>query len=97
MKIISYNINKCTQEKMDHLLSMGGDFYIVPEMAEPSLISVPQGYKADWIGDYASKGLGVIWKEDISAHMQSSVDGLPKNLEYPVHEERCILGTVALC
>lgn len=66
MKIISYNINKCTQEKMDHLLSMDGDFYIVPEMAEPSLISVPQGYKADWIGDYASKGLGVIWKEDIS-------------------------------
>lgn len=74
MKIISYNINKCTQEKVDHLLSMEGDLYIVPEMSEPSLISFPQGYKSEWVGDYSPKGLGVIWKDNLH------VEKLPKKI-----------------
>lgn len=82
MKIISYNINKCTQEKIDHLLSMDGDFYIVPEMSEPSLISIPNGYKAEWIGDYASKGLGVIWKDEL--HVEKLIEKVKQNYFIPL-------------
>lgn len=64
MKLISYNINLCTQEKIDHLLSMGADFHIVPEMAEPSLISIPDIYETKWIGDYPKKGLGLNMEKD---------------------------------
>lgn len=62
LKIISYNISRCTQEKIDHLLSMDADFYIVPEMAKPSLLDIPDAYETKWIGDYKEKGLGIIWK-----------------------------------
>lgn len=65
LKIVSYNINRCTQTKIDHLLSMDADFYIVPEMAKPNSLCIPDGYDTKWIGDYPEKGLGIIWKRDL--------------------------------
>lgn len=66
MKIISYNINRCTQAKIDALLSRQADFYIVPEMAEPRLLSIPVGYETKWVGDYLQKGFGVIYKKTLN-------------------------------
>lgn len=34
MKVVSYNIAKCTQAKIDHILCMGADLYILPECAD---------------------------------------------------------------
>lgn len=51
-----------TQKKIDHLLAMDADFYIVPEMADSKLLKIPDMYESKWIGEYQKKGLGVIWK-----------------------------------
>ena len=63
MKIVSYNINVCTQEKVDFLLSLGADVYVVPEMANN--ITLPYEYTMEYLGDISSKGLGLIWKKDM--------------------------------
>lgn len=57
MKIISYNIAKCTQNKIDLVLCMGADLYILPECAEHKRIVLPKGYTMLWAGDeeYAPK------------------------------------------
>lgn len=65
MKIICYNIAYCNQIKIDHLLSMDADYYIVPEMAEPRLLTIPDGYESKWVGLYPQKGLGVIWRKTL--------------------------------
>lgn len=59
MKIVSYNINACTQEKVDFLLSLGADVYVVPEIAKN--VKIPDGYFMKWTGKYESKGLGIIY------------------------------------
>jgi hypothetical protein len=51
MKIVSYNINRCNQQKIDHLLEINSDVYIVPEMSTPDSLNIPDGYKTEWIGD----------------------------------------------
>ena len=51
MKIISYNIAKCTQNKIDLVLCMGADLYILPECAEHKRIVLPKGYTMLWAGD----------------------------------------------
>ena len=64
MKILSYNINKCTQEKIDKVFAMNADIMVLPECARYDEIKLPQDYSMEWIGDNAVswKGLGVIWK-----------------------------------
>lgn len=64
MKILSYNINKCTQEKIDKVLAMNADIMVLPECARYDEIKLPQGFSMEWIGDNAVswKGLGVIWR-----------------------------------
>lgn len=71
MKIVSYNISKYTQVKMDHILDMNGDLYILPECANQSYVKLPSGYDMIWTGDedIPYKGLGVIWKEQLSVHI----------------------------
>lgn len=63
MKILSYNINRCTQAKIDKVLSMGADIMVLPECASYDNIILPQKYSMEWIGDNTVpwKGLGVIW------------------------------------
>lgn len=62
MKIVSYNINTCTQKKIELLFRNDADVYVVPEIAREDKIKLPDGYEMKWIGDgsFPSKGLGVI-------------------------------------
>ena len=64
MKILSYNINKCTQEKIDKILAMNADIMVLPECARYDEVKIPQDYSMEWVGDNAVswKGLGVIWR-----------------------------------
>lgn len=65
MKIVAYNINKCTQKKIDELFKNNADVYIIPEISRGDIIDLPEGYEMEWAGDekLPSKGLGVIWKK----------------------------------
>ncbi len=67
MKIIAYNINLSSQDKIDKVLGYDADFFILPEVACQSRIVLPEGYKMEWMGDFVHKGIGVIWKSDINA------------------------------
>ena len=70
MKIISYNISNSKQWKIDRLLEMNADIYVVPEITCPEQAKLPDGYEMAWNGiqwqwqgkDYW-KGLGIIWKK----------------------------------
>ena len=65
MKIISYNINACTQHKVDHLFKMGADVYVVPEIAREEKIFLSEDFEMKWAGDesFPSKGLGLLWRK----------------------------------
>jgi len=67
MKILTYNIHLSTQEKVDIVLGNGADVYILPELACPSQVMLPDGYKIEWTGDIDHKGLGIIWKSSLKA------------------------------
>ena len=62
MRILSYNINRFSQEKLTKVLQLEADVYILPELANQSLVHLPTGYNMEWMGDIDFKGLGVIWK-----------------------------------
>lgn len=70
MKIVNYNINNCNQQKIDHLLDMNADVYIVPEMANPKQLNIPDGYRTEWVGDDDKKGLGIIWKNKVNGTIE---------------------------
>lgn len=67
MKILAYNINKSTQKKLDKVLLMEADVFILPEVACPSMVQLPEGFEMVWTGDIDQKGLGVIWKSELKA------------------------------
>lgn len=79
MKIVSYNINSCNQQKIDYLLGMNADVYIVPEMANPKNLVIPEEYESEWIGEYDSKGLGMLWKKEFNAGIEHYT---PSDLNY---------------
>lgn len=69
MKIVSYNISTSKQWKIDQLLQMDADIFVVPEIARPSDVTLPEGYDMLWEGvdweynnETKSKGLGIIYK-----------------------------------
>ena len=69
MKIISYNIHHCTQEKVDIILKRGADVCILPELANPDMLTIPAGYRAFWTGDIDWKGLGIIVRPGLQARV----------------------------
>ena len=69
MKILAYNINLSTQEKIDRILEYDADVYILPEIACTPRVTLPEGYQMEWTGDYPQKGLGVIWKPSVKAEI----------------------------
>ena len=69
MKIISYNISRFSQEKLDSILLHEADIYILPELACPEMVSLPDGYRMEWMGDYDFKGLGIVWKAGLKAEV----------------------------
>ena len=50
MKILAYNINLSTQEKIDRILEYDADVYILPEIACKPKVSLPEGYRMEWTG-----------------------------------------------
>lgn len=56
MKILSYNIHRCNQEKIDNILSRGADIMVLPECACIDQVSLPEGYEMTWLGIYDFKG-----------------------------------------
>lgn len=80
MKIVSYNIHHCTQIKVDKLLSMEADVFIVPELSSSEHIILPDDYAMLWVGDNSrqKKGLGVIYKKESECHIA--------NWYNPIHE-----------
>ena len=45
MKIISYNINTCSQRKIKELFKMDADVYVVPEIEREDKIKLPDGFE----------------------------------------------------
>lgn len=58
---------------------MNEDVYIIPEMANPKLLNIPEGYCTEWIGDDDKKGLGIIWKNNVNGTI---VHLISSNLNY---------------
>lgn len=69
MKILTYNIHNSTQTKINKVLEYDADIYILPEISCPSLVSLPEGYQMEWMGESEKKGLGVIWKPNVQAEV----------------------------
>jgi hypothetical protein len=69
MEIISYNISRFSQEKLDSILLHEADIYILPELACPEMVSLPKGYRMEWMGDIDFKGLGIVWKAGLKAEV----------------------------
>ena len=69
MKIISYNIHHCTQEKVDSVLRMQADIYILPEMSHPQKLRIPNGFMAYWRGNIETKGLGIVFRKDLECYV----------------------------
>lgn len=70
LSVVSYNINQCSQQKVDRLLAMDADVLVVPELSCRDHITLPDGYDMEWCGkSFAnklgrrSKGLGIIWRK----------------------------------
>ena len=67
MKILSYNINKFTQQKLDKVLRNDAELFILPEVACPSMVQLPEGFEMVWTGDIDFKGLGIVWRSELKA------------------------------
>ena len=75
MKILTYNIHRCNQEKIDSILLRGADIMVLPECACPDQVSLPDGYEMTWAGDIDFKELGVIWKSTVKCSVAPWADG----------------------
>lgn len=62
MKVVTWNCNLTLWKKLDRLLALKPDIAVVQECER--LLSVPDGYHFDWIGENPRKGLGVLVKGD---------------------------------
>lgn len=75
MKVLSYNISWCKQEKIDWILSHEGyDVYVIPECGDANHIEIPEGYELHWMGQYDYKGIGVIYRKDSGCNIASWYD-----------------------
>ena len=70
MKIVSYNISDSQPWKIERLLAMDADIWVVPEITCPAQANLPDDLTMEWEGiDYKYrnvpkwKGLGIIWKK----------------------------------
>lgn len=76
MKIVSYNVSACTQEKLNKIYKQNADVYVIPEMTKN--VKIPDGYFMKWTGDLESKGLGVIYNNGLVA------DSFDESLPYAI-------------
>lgn len=90
MKILSHNIHHCSQEKVDSVLARKADIYVLPELANPSTLRIPDGYTAYWTGDIDIKGLGVIVRPGLQSRVPAWFN--PSNKYFiPVITERMLV------
>lgn len=93
MKILSYNIHRCSQEKIDYVLSRGADIMVLPECACPEQVTLPDGYAMIWQGDDATKwkGLGVIWRRTVRCRVADWYDDSHKYMIPLIIEDKWLL------
>ena len=93
MKILSYNIHRCSQEKIDYVLSRGADIMVLPECACPEQVTLPDGYAMTWQGDDATKwkGLGVIWRRTVRCRVADWYDDSHKYMIPLIIEDKWLL------
>lgn len=93
MKILSYNIHRCSQEKIDYVLSRGADIMVLPECACPEQVTLPDGYAMTWQGDDATKwkGLGVIWKRTVRCRVADWYEDSHKYMIPLIIEDKWLL------
>lgn len=89
VKIVSYNIAKYTQKKIDHVLAMDADLFVLPEIGNKDMVSLPESYDMIWCGDddVPDKGLGVIWKQHLSVHLVREYKKIPHHLPLIVEDD----------
>ena len=82
MKVMSYNVSWCNQDKIDWLLFHDDvDIFVIPECGNEENVLTPKGYKFFWVGDYATKGLGIMVNERCQCEIAPSYD---KALRYAI-------------
>lgn len=84
MRIITYNISQYRQEKVDRLLPLDADVYVLPECGNEKFVTLPDGYHMLWDGDASCqwKGLAVIWKDRLRIHPVRPLDGHHEKVPY---------------
>ena len=89
MKIVSYNINQYSLQKLEHVLSMGADLYVLPECANRSQVDLPNSFEMLWTGDddLPYKGLAVIWKRFLRVEVPTSYRKIKHILPIVVEED----------
>lgn len=87
MRIVSYNLSRCTQVKINHILGMDADLYILPECANEEFVSLPADYDMLWTGDedVPQKGLGVIWRKPLSISVAKGFKKIKHHIPMMVH------------
>ena len=92
MKVMAYNVSWCKQEKIDWLVSHEDvDAFIIPECGNEENIMIPKGFQFFWMGEYATKGLGVITRDGMKSELASWYNA---NLRYAlpiIVEEKYLL------
>lgn len=70
MKVMSYNVSWCKQEKIDWLVSHEDiDAFVIPECGNEENIMIPKGFQFFWMGEYATKGLGVMTRDNLKCKL----------------------------
>ena len=89
VKIISFNISKCTQAKIDHILAMDADLFILPECANSEYVKLSKGYNMLWTGDDDTPMKG--WQEQ-KTYPQLLLEVLQKYSNYLEHFPALVIG-----
>jgi exonuclease III len=97
MRIVSWNCNGALRKKLDQLLKLDADIYVVQECEDPSQ-SKDEHYRAWaenylWIGNSKHRGLGVFCKKEISlSQLDWESDGLKYLLPCQINNNLTLLS-----
>lgn len=97
MRIVSWNCNGALRKKLDQLLKLDADIYIIQECEDPSQ-SNDAHYKAWavnylWVGKSKNKGLGIFSrKENLLTPLEWETDGLESFLPCRINNDTTLLA-----
>lgn len=98
MKVISYNINDSYPWKIERLLRMDADVWVVPEITCPEDAHLPEELDMKWYGlEYFHgckkwKGLGVIWKKGSGVIAEWFNPDMRYGIPLVINDEYLVLG-----